>query len=57
MANSLNGIKIVCSKCGSSNILEKMWFNPNSGETFGWDESDECYCKDCCEMTTWVEKQ
>lgn len=56
MAKNLKAIKVVCSKCGSSNIMEKMWFNPNTGETFGWDESDECYCKDCGEITNWIEK-
>ena len=52
---NLNGIKIVCSKCGSDNILEKRWFNPNTGEDFGWDESEECYCKVCKEITFWKE--
>jgi len=54
---NFNGIKIVCAVCGSDNILEKSWFNPNTGENFGWDESDECYCKQCNCMREWKEEK
>ena len=52
---NLNGIKIVCGVCGSDNIMERSWFNPNTGENFGWDESDECYCNSCKCMRPWKE--
>ena len=52
---NLNGVKIVCAVCGSDNIMEKSWFNPNTGESFGWDESDECYCNHCGCMREWKE--
>ena len=52
---SVNGVKIVCSECGSDDIMEKSWFNPNTGESFGWDESEECYCKRCGKLTQWKE--
>ena len=45
----------VCSKCGSANIQERSWFNPNTGENYGWDGTDDCYCLDCQELTTWSE--
>lgn len=48
-------IKIVCPECGSDNILERKWFNPNTGEDKGWDESDECYCCECGKMVQWKE--
>ena len=51
MKNNFNGVKIVCAECGS----DDAWFNPNTGENFGWDEGDECYCKHCCKMTAWKE--
>ena len=54
---SLNGVEIICSECGSANIWLKMWFNPNTGESFGWDESDECYCNNCKKLTTWKEEK
>ena len=55
MKNNFNGVKIVCAECGSDDVLERAWFNPNTSENFGWDEGDECYCKHCCKMTAWKE--
>lgn len=55
MKKNFNGVKIVCAECGSDDILEKAWFNPNTGENFGWDESDECYCNHCGKITEWKE--
>lgn len=53
---NINGVKIVCAECGSDDIMEKSWFNPNTGENFGWDESDECYCNNCKKITQWAEE-
>lgn len=55
MKQNINGVKIVCAECGSDNILERAWFNPNTGENFGWDESGECYCNHCGKFTEWKE--
>ena len=55
MKKNFNGVKIVCTECGSDDILERAWFNPNTGENFGWDESDECYCTHCGKFTEWKE--
>ena len=54
--NNINAhYKIVCAECGSEDIMEKLWFNPNTAEVFGWDEDDLCYCKNCGKMTEWKE--
>jgi len=55
--DNVNGVKIVCSECGSDDILLKMWFNPNNGEPQGWDEDEECYCNKCQKKTFWEESK
>ena len=57
MAKKINAHnKIVCAVCGSDDIMLKNWYNPNTLEAFGWDESEECFCKHCNEMTPWAEE-
>ncbi len=56
LKNNINApYKIVCAECGSDDIKEKMWFNPNTAEVFGWDEDDLCFCNNCGKMTEWKE--
>lgn len=40
-----------CHKCGSFNVFESLWINPNNDEMISMDE-DGFYCDDCQEFTT-----
>jgi len=39
----------VCKKCGSDNIIQLEWRNPNTGELscLGPDEKQNRYCEEC----------
>lgn len=42
-------IKVVCSECGSDDVQQKMWVNPNTNEIDGtaYLDNEDSYCKDC----------
>ena len=48
--------KYICNVCGSEDIEVKAWVKANTDEVVEWcdDESPECWCNDCGEMTTFA---
>lgn len=36
-----------CKECGSTDIEQKYWVNPNTMEVGEWCEEDDCWCNDC----------
>lgn len=39
-----------CRECGSTNVEQKYWVNPNTMELGAWCEEDEVWCNECEEM-------
>ena len=39
-----------CKECGSIEIEEKWWVNPNTMEIGEWCEKDDCWCNHCQDM-------
>lgn len=43
-----------CAKCGSTNIVVKVWYNLEIGQVSSRDwESEVCWCKECKKYTTY----
>lgn len=47
----MNNEPLVCSQCGSDEVEQLMWVNPNTNEIGGVLsdplERDDCWCKKC----------
>ena len=39
-----------CKECGSLDVEQKYWVNPNTMEIGEWCEEDDCWCNHCQEM-------
>lgn len=50
-----------CKKCGSTNIQVRAWVGANDNAIHDWCDEDglsnQCWCENCQEITTWVGKE
>ena len=48
-----------CAECGSLNIVQRVWADPNTGKATNWEdvEDDDCWCHDCEAHTDQIEEE